>query len=148
VRDGLFKSFDDGASWAILHSFQIAGQPSPSGTPAPPFGAGAAVVHSLLVDFTSPNVLYVETTRAGGCAFNDKVVFKSTDAGVSWNDSISPPDSGCVLGGFAAYGTVMAMDTQDPKTLYLGETEDEDGVYSLLRSSDGGASLGQHLELQ
>ena len=33
----------------------------------------------------------------------------------------------------------MAMDALDPKTLYLGETEDEDGFYSLLKSSDGGA---------
>jgi photosystem II stability/assembly factor-like uncharacterized protein len=139
VRDGLFKTSDDGANWAALHLFQIAAQPFPPSVPPPPFGAGAAIVHSLLIDFTNPNVLYVETTRAGGCAFNDKVVFKSTDAGASWDDTISPPDSGCVLGGFAANGTVMAMDALDPKTLYLGETEDEDGFYSLLKSSDGGA---------
>jgi photosystem II stability/assembly factor-like uncharacterized protein len=139
VRDGLFQSSDDGASWANLHSFQIAGQSFPPGVPGPPFGAGPAVVHSLLIDFTNPDVLYVETTRAGGCAFNDKVVFKSADAGVSWDDSISPPESGCVLGGFAAFGTLIAMDPLDPKTLYLGETEDEDGVYALLKSSDGGA---------
>ena len=122
-----------------LHSFQIAGQSFPPGVPGPPFGAGAAIVHSLLIDFINPNVLYVETTRAGGCVFNDKVVFKSTDAGASWDDSISPPDSGCVLGGYAAFATVMAMAPLDSKTLYLGETEDEDGFYSLLKSSDGGA---------
>jgi photosystem II stability/assembly factor-like uncharacterized protein len=139
VRDGLFKSSDNGASWTTLHSFQIAGQPAPPGVPANPFGAGAAVVHSVLIDFMNPNVLYVETTRAGGCAFNDKVVFKSTDAGASWDDSISPPDSGCDLGGYSANETVVAMDALDPKILYLGETEDEDGFYSLLKSSDGGA---------
>ena len=37
-------------------------------------------------------------------------MFKSTDAGASWDDSISPPDSGCVLGGYSAFATVMAMD--------------------------------------
>ena len=101
VRDGVFKSTDNGASWTNLNSFQIASQPFPPVAPAPPFGAGAAIVHSLLIDFINPNVLYVETTRAGGCVFNDKVVFKSTDAGARWTDSISPPDSGCILRGFA-----------------------------------------------
>ena len=33
----------------------------------------------------------------------------------------------------------MAMDPTDPDTLYLGETEDEDGIYALLKSTDGGA---------
>jgi hypothetical protein len=37
------------------------------------------------------------------------------------------------LGG--AFG-LLAMDATDPSTLYLGETDDEDGIYSLLKSSD------------
>src|SRR5207247_3096739 len=100
VSDGVVKSAGSGASWTNLSSFQIAGQAFPPGIGQNPFvgAAGAAVVHSLLIDFINPNVLYVETTRAGGCAFNDKVVFKSTDGGASWNDSISPENSGCVLG--------------------------------------------------
>ena len=137
---GLFKSDDVGASWRTLNTFQIAAQPFPPGVPPPPFGAGTGVVRSLLIDSIDPNVLYVETIRAGGCAFNDKLVFKSTDGGESFSDSISPPQSGCDLGGFAAFTTLMAIDPVDPSTLYLGETEDEDGIYALLKSTDGGAT--------
>jgi photosystem II stability/assembly factor-like uncharacterized protein len=135
---GLFKSDDAGANWRLLGTFQIAVQPVP---PLPPFGAGVGVIRSLLIDFFNPNVLYVETTRAGGCAFSDKLVFKSADGGASFSDSISPPLSGCDLGAYAAVTpALMAMDPVDPNTLYLGETEDEDGLYALLKSTDGGAS--------
>jgi photosystem II stability/assembly factor-like uncharacterized protein len=130
---GLFKSDDAGASWRILNTFQIAAPPFPPG-----FGAGVGVVRSVLIDLLNPNVLYVETTRAGGCVFTDKDVFKSTDGGASFSDGISPPQSGCILGGFSAVSTLMAMDPVDPNTLYLGETEDEDGAYALLKSTDGG----------
>ena len=37
VRDGVFKSTDNGASWTNLNSFQIASQPFPPVAPAPPF---------------------------------------------------------------------------------------------------------------
>jgi hypothetical protein len=134
----LFNSDDEGVSWRVLHTFQISAQPFPPGVPPPPFGAGVGVVRSVLIDFLKPNVLYVETTRAGGCAFTDKDVFKSADGGASFSDSISPPQSGCILGGFSAVTTLMAMDPVDPNTLYLGETEDEDGAYALLKSTDGG----------
>ena len=100
---------------------------------------GAADVRSLLVDFKNPNILYVETLRVNGCAIDDKTVFKSWDGGATWDNSISPADSGCILGGYSAYTTLMAMDPVDPNTLYLGETEDEDGFYALLKSTDGGA---------
>src|SRR5207248_10597757 len=41
---------------------------------------------------------------------------------------------------YLSYSTLMAMDPADPDTLYLGETEDEDAFYALLKSTDGGAS--------
>jgi photosystem II stability/assembly factor-like uncharacterized protein len=138
VRDGIFKSLNDGESWTNLKSFRISGRTVPPGGYQPPVDARPAVVRSLLIDFKNPNTLYVGTTGASGCSYNDKVIFKSTDAGASWDDNISPLDSGCVLGGLSAYATVMAMDPVDPNTLYLGETEDENGFFALLKSGDGG----------
>ena len=59
--------------------------------PVYPLGAGPADVRSLLINFKNPNILYVETVRVNGCAIDEKTVFKSTDGGATWSDSISPP---------------------------------------------------------
>ena len=127
---GVFRSDDSGGSWTNLAAFQFTA-----------FFPAAATVRSLLVNFKNPDILYAETTRAnGGCAYDDNTVFKSTDRGATWSDTVSPPGSGCDLGGYDAYSILMAMDPVDPDTLYLGETEDEDGIYALLKSTDGGAS--------
>lgn len=129
---GVFKSDDAGANWTGLAALQLS-----SVYPVP---TSVTDVRSLLVNFKSPNILYSETLPVNGCAIDEKTVFKSTDGGADWSDSISPPDSGCILGGYSAYTTLMAMDPTNPDTLYLGETEDEDGFYALLRSTDGGAN--------
>jgi len=133
---GLFKTVDGGATWTRESSPHI-------GTEARfGFGGTDALIRSMAVDFTNPDVLYANTTRPGGCVFDDKVIFKTTDGGASWTDSISPPDSGCMLGGYliSAPSPLIVMDPSDPHTLYLAEGEDEDGGYALLRSSDSGAS--------
>ena len=49
------------------------------------------------VDFVNPNVLYARTAHYNGCFFLENFLFKSTDGGASWTDTISPPASGCVL---------------------------------------------------
>lgn len=128
--DGVFKSDNAGGNWTNLAAFHVSSRYPP--------GVGVADVRSLLVDFKSPNILYVETLRVNGCAIDDNTVFKSWNGGATWSDSISPPGSGCIL-GYLAYTTLMAMDPEDPNTLYLGETDDEDGFYALLKSTDGGA---------
>ena len=128
---GVFKSDNSGGNWTNLAVFHVS-----SGY----IGEGPASVRSLLINFKSSNILYVETLRANGCAVDDTTVFKSWDDGATWSDSISPPGSGCNLGGYSAYTTLMAMDPVDPETIYLGETEDEDGIFALLRSTNGGAS--------
>ena len=130
---GVFKSDDAGENWMNLTAFQVS---SARFAPKP----APATLRSLLINFKNANVLYAETLRVDGCAFDDKTVFKSTDRGANWTNSISPPESGCVLGGYLAYSNLMTMDPVDPDTLYLGETEDEDGFYALLKSTDGGAS--------
>ena len=127
--DGVFRSDDAGGSWMNLAAFHFTA-----------FFPATGAVRSLLVNFKNPDILYAETTRVGGCAFDDNTVFKSTDRGATWSDSVSPPGSGCDLGGYDAYSILMAMDPVNPDTLYLGETEDEDGIYALLKSTDGGAS--------
>jgi hypothetical protein len=71
--------------------------------------------------------IYVQVVRPAGCIFNDKLVFKSTDGGLSWTDTISPPDTGCVLRSYSAWGTLLTVIQRHPETLYLGATEDEDG---------------------
>ncbi|HEY2860545.1 MAG TPA: hypothetical protein VGJ21_19150 [Terracidiphilus sp.] len=129
--DGVFRSNDGGGNWVNLAAFQVSSSYPP--------GVGTADVRSLLIDFKNPNILYVETLRVNGCAIDDKTVFKSMDGGATWSDSISPPASGCILGGYAANTPLMAMDPSDSGTLYLGETESEDGSYALLKSTDGGA---------
>jgi photosystem II stability/assembly factor-like uncharacterized protein len=100
------------------------------------------LVRSLAIDFTNPDVLYVNAGRLNACVYTDQVLFKTTDGGASWSNSISPPLSGCLLGGYftTAPTPVLVMDPSDSRSLYLAEGEDEDGGYVLLRSADGGAS--------
>jgi uncharacterized protein (TIGR03437 family) len=130
---GVFKSDDAGGHWNNLAAFQLSSLYPPA--------TGPAAVRSLLINSKNPTIVYAEALRVnGGCAIDDKDVFKSTDGGATWSDRISPPDSGCILGAYEAYSTVMAMDPADSDTLYLGETEAEDGFYSLLKSTDGGAN--------
>jgi hypothetical protein len=93
----------------------------------------SAEVNSLLIDSTNPSTLYIETARPGGCYYGDILLFKSTDGGTTWNDSVSPAGSGCELQG------VMAMDPVDSNTLYLPYGDDYDG-FTIFKSTDGGAS--------
>jgi photosystem II stability/assembly factor-like uncharacterized protein len=143
AADSVFKSGDSGASWTKLFAFQLfmSSVPGPIGL-FPPFPDGApAYPDSLLIDFTNPNILYAATFRPNGCYFADNLLFKSTDGGVSWSDSVSPDKSGCILAPILGLSSgLKAMDPTDPNTLYLAETDDEDGYYALLRSKDGGAS--------
>jgi photosystem II stability/assembly factor-like uncharacterized protein len=130
-RDGVFKSDDRGETWSKLVSFQlpVPDWPSPLTQP-PPFGAGPAHARSLLIDITNPNILYAGTFRPNGCAFSDKLLFKSVDGGETWSSSVSPPSSGCILGG------LMAMDTANPSILYASAYNEGTGL--LLKSTSGG----------
>ena len=138
--ENLFKSVDDGATWSKLFAFQIHSSPSAFGfLPFPLLDAG--YVRSLLIDSTNPDNLFAATYRPNGCFFADNLLFRSTDGGASWSDSVSPDKSGCVLGGgFGPSAGLKAMDPSDPNTLYVSETDDEDGGWWLLQSRDGGAT--------
>jgi hypothetical protein len=118
---GVFKSVDGGASWTKLAQFRLPGYW--------PFPVLANQIYSLLVDFVSPNILYASTARAnGGCLSSDKLVFRSTDGGMSWSDSISPRLPVCEISE-----KQMVMDPTDPSTIYLAG-----GYARLLKTTDRG----------
>jgi photosystem II stability/assembly factor-like uncharacterized protein len=135
---GLFKSID-GGNWSRQAAFQVAAGMPPPGLPLPatpiPLAAPASV-QTLLIDFTNPGVFYAGTHRTDGCFFSDSLLFKSTDGGATWSDSLTPKEgfgSGCLADG------LMAMDPADPNTIYLRWGFFLDG-FGLRKSTDGGAS--------
>jgi photosystem II stability/assembly factor-like uncharacterized protein len=133
---GLFKRAEAETSWTTLNLPSIAAE-SRFGVPA-----SDSLVRSLAIDITNPDVLYVNAGRLNACVYDDQVLFKTTDGGASWSNSISPPLSGCLLGGYFTTATtpVLITDLSDSQSLYLAEGEDEDGGYVLLKSTDGGAN--------
>lgn len=135
IGGAVFKTYDSGAKWTTLGNFQIRPDVSWLG-----FSPRADIIRSLLIDSANPDILYAQSGRSGGCVFSDRLLFKSTDGGLSWNDSISPPGSGCDLDGFFEPSLPVLQDPFDPNVLYLGEANSEDDVLSLLKSIDGGAS--------
>ena len=140
--EGLFKTADGGGSWSQQAAFQITCcnvPPGPGGLPPPvsaipPFPAVApASVHSLLIDFTNTKTIYAGTARIGGCFFMDILLFKSTDDGANWSNSINPNQSGC------SDDSLLGMDPTDPNTIYLRAGDDFDG-FGMRKTKDGGAT--------
>ena len=60
---------------------------------------------------------------------------------MSWSDA-SPLNRGCILSGafLSAHAAPMVIDPTDPNTLYVGESDDQDGYSALLKSTNGGAN--------
>ncbi len=100
ARDILLKSLDAGTTWTPSSAFQLFYAPGPVVVASPFPDVSPAYPQSLLIDFSNPGNLYLSTIRANGCYFADNLLFKSTDGGATWDNSISPRTSGCVLGGF------------------------------------------------
>jgi photosystem II stability/assembly factor-like uncharacterized protein len=118
---GVFKSTDGGTNWN---------------------GTGlSAYTGSLLAGLANANILYAQTGRSFGCNSDEHLLLKSADGAASWNDA-SPLNSGCILNVafFSAHVAPMVIDLTDPNTLYLGESDDQDGYSAVLKSTDGGAN--------
>ena len=114
---GLFKTTDGGASWSGVNS-----------------GLPDIGIRALAIDPQNPSTLYVTPgIREYYYELRDRGrgLFKSTDGGASWNAANSglPTDSG------NAYVCALAVDPQNPGTLYAGTPAA--GVY---KTTDGGAS--------
>jgi photosystem II stability/assembly factor-like uncharacterized protein len=113
--NGIFKSADGGANWTGLGTFQY---------PSNPFGM-IPLAATALATGGSSNKLYAWA----GC-----VLFKSGDAGASWQSDASPPPPDCSTDGY------VFTDPHDPNVIYLGQSYVDEGDSWLLKTTDGGIS--------
>jgi photosystem II stability/assembly factor-like uncharacterized protein len=127
-NNALFQSVDGGAKWTQLATLQIMA-PSES-TPFPPV-AVSAEVHSMLVNRTNPNILYLGTRRPSGCYSGDILLFKSTDGGANWSGLEPFQNAGCEIPG------ILAIDPIDANTLYLPLGDDWVGL-TVFKTTDAG----------
>jgi photosystem II stability/assembly factor-like uncharacterized protein len=119
---GVFRSVDGGANWNATGVNAYTG--------------------SLVADALNPNLLYAQTGRMNGCNSDERLLLGSPDGGVSWTDSISPLNSGCILSVTipSLHAAPMVTGPGDSRILYLAESDDQDGYSALLKSTDGGAN--------
>lgn len=116
TTNSVFKSTDGGASWRG------------SGLPE------TATTH-LVIDFRNPNILYAGTECTGtGCLCSEPRLFKSTDGGARWSDTVDPPDQAC------DFIRALVLDPSDPNTLYYAANTLSDFGYLFLKSTDGGVT--------
>jgi photosystem II stability/assembly factor-like uncharacterized protein len=130
--DGIFQTVDHGESWKGLAALRIS-TASPNGV-STTVDSAPALTLSLAVDSLHPAVLYAWTYSGTFCRYADNLLFRSTNGGIDWSDTASPPENPCVFGGF------LVIDPTDPKTLYVSESDFLDGGYWLRKSSDGGVT--------
>ncbi|MBI5646796.1 MAG: T9SS type A sorting domain-containing protein [Ignavibacteriae bacterium] len=117
ARYGLHKSVDGGATWTKLSL--------------------PGVVDSLMgrtaiaISESNPDILYVSVSRLSGSGAPGTLgVFKTTDAGATWQRCPVPIDY-LLLQGW--YDNIIGVHPANPNLLYVG------GV-KMLRSGDGGAT--------
>jgi photosystem II stability/assembly factor-like uncharacterized protein len=115
THSGLFKSLDGGATWRQ------------SGLP------DRATIH-LVIDVFNPRILYAATAcTSGGCICSERLLFKSTDGGASWSDSVSPPNQAC------DDIRALLLNPTDANTLYYAALN-LSGFPPLSKSTDGGVT--------
>src|SRR5213593_2716457 len=130
IGDGVYKSTDGGDNWSNLglkESERIA---------------------KILVDPTESNTVYVCVPGKLWSDSDERGVYKTTDGGRTWTKVLKGPNAstGC---------SMMAMDHQNPKTLFAGRWDfrrkgwtfrsggdgpDAPSGSGLFKSADGGAS--------
>ncbi len=109
IGGGVFKSIDGGQSWTAANS----------GLPVISFPSIPPIVSALAIDPSSPDTIY-----AGVFGTSTDGVFKSTDGGASWTNSVL----------FNTPVLAMVIDPSDPAILYAGTG---DGIF---KSTNGGQS--------
>jgi photosystem II stability/assembly factor-like uncharacterized protein len=114
--DGVFKSADRGANWTTLTALPI---------PTDPSGPIPGSLFSLAINSGNSSILY---------AWTPGHLFRSSDAGMSWQSDVSLPYGDNGDGGF------LSMDSHDANTLYLAESDVVEGAGWLLKTADGGLS--------
>jgi len=120
----LFQSRDGGASWRELDGLRT----HPSGSTWQP-GAGGLCLHTILIDPSDPQRLYIAISAAGA--------FRSEDGGASWRpinkglNSEGIPDPDAEVGHCVHR---IALHPSRPRTLYMQKHWD------IMRSDDGGDS--------
>jgi hypothetical protein len=121
----VFKSTDGGGSWNATSS----GLPT-----TPPPGPGSwRSVSALAVDPRNPSTVYAGIVSASTYAVIDAPsVFKSTDGGASWSAAGSGLPPAAVRG--------LAIDPQNPSTVYAGIGFAWRTDATVFKSTDGGAS--------
>jgi hypothetical protein len=125
VQDAaLFKTVDGGASWAELEGLREHGS-GPQWQP----GAGGMCLHTIIVDPTDDDRIYVAISAAG--------VFRTEDGGKSWQ----PVNAGLLSDGIPSPAAQvghcvhnLAMHPARPRTLFMQKHWD------VMRSDDGADS--------
>jgi hypothetical protein len=125
VQDAaLFKTVDGGASWAELEGLREHGS-GPQWQP----GAGGMCLHTIIVDPTDEDRIYVAISAAG--------VFRTEDGGKSWQ----PVNAGLLSDGIPSPAAQvghcvhnLAMHPSRPRTLFMQKHWD------VMRSDDGADS--------
>jgi len=116
TQNGLFKSLDGGATWRAS-------------------GLSDTATTHLVIDFVNPSILYAATqiTRTGYFCY-ERVLFKSTDGGATWSDSVTHPDQAC------DFIRALLLDPTDANTLFYAAYTLSDYGFYFLKSTDGGAT--------
>ena len=88
----------------------------------------------LVIDLVNPSVLYAAqpVTRSRYFCY-ERLLFKSTDGGASWSDSVSPPNQAC------DDIRALLLDPTDANTLFYAALN-LSGFPLLSKSTDGGAT--------
>lgn len=124
--NGLYKSTDLGETWSHVGLAQ------------------AGIISSVIVHPANPNVLLVGALGSGFAKTNDRGVFRSTDGGLTWQNTLFVSDSSGVC--------EMVMHPTDPNIVYactfnrvnLYGNSIADGPDSkIFKSTDGGITWSQ-----
>jgi photosystem II stability/assembly factor-like uncharacterized protein len=140
TANGVFKSTDSGASWSMANS----------GLPKPPLipnvSVGTTSVGVLAIDPRNPETIYADVLVSPPLGQTSTPnLFKSTDGGASWlaaSSGLSVDRVNVDGTHFVAYVIAgsLAIDPQDPNTLYATCANSCPPGSELFKSTDGGAN--------